>query len=302
MSDIACAVFLTTFNGSAFLSEQISSILNQNSIDVHIYAIDDFSSDDSVAILETFTPSGRITILRNTQNIGVNRIYYQFMDFNIDHEYIAFADQDDVWHPDKLKNLISNFDSEMPTLIFCGRQVFSNTKRHLSAFNSKISSLSWQNAVVQNVVPLNCIVVNKSGLNLMWAFRNEANYYFDSWTYLIFSIFGKILYYDSKLVYYRIHETNLVGIRGHNRRISRIGSLYKTFEQAVQLVNMTEDFKYLSNPRFTKLKETVEIVFAKRDLSKLLRIQNLEITRQSRLETLVVKFLLFFYTDKRPKM
>ncbi|ACT47945.1 glycosyltransferase [Methylotenera mobilis] len=99
-------VFLATFNGSAWIQEQIDSILRQVGVDVQVYVSDDFSSDTTIALLEGLTKQeSRIELLPRTVIFGgAGKNFYRLIldvDLN-DCDYVAFADQDDIWEQDKL--------------------------------------------------------------------------------------------------------------------------------------------------------------------------------------------------------
>lgn len=99
-------VLLATFNGSAWIHEQLDSILRQIDVDVVIYVSDDFSDDSTRAILEEFAKHDpRIQFLPKTQKFGsAGRNFYRLiLDADLSScDYVAFADQDDIWGQDKL--------------------------------------------------------------------------------------------------------------------------------------------------------------------------------------------------------
>lgn len=98
-------VLMTTCNGQAYLNQQLKSILGQRGVEVTLRVSDDCSTDNTYRILETFASEhSNIELRYNAQNKGVIR---NFMDLVYtaeadDFDYFAFADQDDVWHANKL--------------------------------------------------------------------------------------------------------------------------------------------------------------------------------------------------------
>ena len=99
-------VLLATFNGERFLREQLDSILNQRGVDVAVIARDDRSSDDTLSILtERAAQDPRLTVLPSDVATGgsATNFYRLLTDIDLGAAgFIAFADQDDVWMPDKL--------------------------------------------------------------------------------------------------------------------------------------------------------------------------------------------------------
>ncbi|RYF21928.1 MAG: glycosyltransferase [Oxalobacteraceae bacterium] len=106
-------VLLATYDGAAYCEDQIISLLWQRGVDVHIYVRDDGSRDatgDIVARLAARHPD-RITIVNNhgvLTGSAAGNFFALLAEVNLaQHSYIAFADQDDVWLPDKLYRAIA---------------------------------------------------------------------------------------------------------------------------------------------------------------------------------------------------
>lgn len=112
------AVLLATYNGAAYCETQLISILWQRGVDVHVYVRDDGSRDATPAILRDWAArhSDRITIIGN-QGVSTGSANGNFFSLlaALDpalHEYVAFADQDDVWTPDKLVRAVERLTAE----------------------------------------------------------------------------------------------------------------------------------------------------------------------------------------------
>lgn len=105
------AVLLATYNGAAWLPEQLSSIYEQQGVSVHIFVSDDFSTDGSRAFIEAEVARGRpITLLHPAQRRGsAGGNFFHLIRHAPVHEaeFWALADQDDVWFPEKLVQAVS---------------------------------------------------------------------------------------------------------------------------------------------------------------------------------------------------
>jgi rhamnosyltransferase len=106
------AILLATYNGGPFVGDQIASILSQTAIDVHIYVRDDGSSDDTMTVVteQKNAASDQITILRDglgpTGSAAAN--FFALLE-GADlarFDYVAFADQDDIWLPGKMQRAV----------------------------------------------------------------------------------------------------------------------------------------------------------------------------------------------------
>jgi rhamnosyltransferase len=100
------AVLLATYNGSAFIAEQVDSIRRQVSCSVDIWVSDDQSTDGTREWLcERSKSDPHIILLPRTGRFGnAARNFYRLLsdvDFS-GYDYIALSDQDDIWFSNKL--------------------------------------------------------------------------------------------------------------------------------------------------------------------------------------------------------
>ena len=100
------AVLLAAYNGVDFIAEQIESILIQSTLKLHIFISIDKSDDGTEDFLTQLARSEpRLTLLPLVGRIGgAARNFFRLLrDVNFQKfDYIAFADQDDIWLPNKL--------------------------------------------------------------------------------------------------------------------------------------------------------------------------------------------------------
>lgn len=99
-------VLLPAYNGSRYILEQIGSILAQEGVELRIAVRDDGSSDDTRAELERSTRDARIQVSHTSGNRSGSAAQNLFMLMQENaadgFDFIAFSDQDDRWHHDKL--------------------------------------------------------------------------------------------------------------------------------------------------------------------------------------------------------
>lgn len=111
MTQYKVAVLMASYNGINWLPDQIKSILNQYHVDISLFISDDFSHDGSYEYLQSTTLiNNRIKLLPQLNKFGSagNNFYRLIRDVKVDdYDYIAYADQDDIWEQDKLIRHIS---------------------------------------------------------------------------------------------------------------------------------------------------------------------------------------------------
>lgn len=106
-------VLLATYNGALYCKEQILSLLWQRDVDVHVYVRDDGSRDETMEIISNLALQnpGRITVVDNRGLLtgsACGNFFALLAEIDVSHHtYFAFADQDDVWMPDKLCRAIA---------------------------------------------------------------------------------------------------------------------------------------------------------------------------------------------------
>jgi glycosyltransferase involved in cell wall biosynthesis len=102
----AISILLPLFNGAAFLREQVDSILGQTWTDFELIAIDDGSSDGSAEITADYAKQDRrVRMLPSSGNEGQKYRLLELLRASRS-PFIAFADQDDIWHADKMRRLV----------------------------------------------------------------------------------------------------------------------------------------------------------------------------------------------------
>lgn len=102
------AVCLAAYNGVRWLPEQVETILGQRTVHVTVFVSVDSSVDGSEDWVDAASVSDeRIKVLPHGEYFGGAALNF----FRILHEvdfsnfdYISFADQDDIWLPDKLRH------------------------------------------------------------------------------------------------------------------------------------------------------------------------------------------------------
>jgi rhamnosyltransferase len=105
------AVLLAAYNGMAWIEEQLASIQAQTAVNASIFISVDTSTDGTDEFCVEYQNSHRnVTVLPSVARFGgAARNFFRLLrDVDLSSfEYVAFADQDDIWKPEKLKRGIS---------------------------------------------------------------------------------------------------------------------------------------------------------------------------------------------------
>lgn len=233
ITSASVAILLCTYNGSAFISEQLESFAMQTHRNWVIYASDDGSSDETVKLLKEFqTKQGedRLIILEGPRQGFAKNFLSLIKNPSIDADYFAFSDQDDVWFPDKLERSIARLDhiKNVPAL-YCSRTRLIAADRRVIGFSPLFSALpDFRNALVQSIAGANTMLINRETRELMAETANEAPIVAHDWlTYLLVSgCGGRVIYDPAPSLDYRQHGGNLIGANsGLKERLIRLGKM-----------------------------------------------------------------------------
>lgn len=102
------SVIMPVYNAGGYLKIAVESLLNQTYVDFELLAIDDCSTDGSLDLLQSYKDC-RIRILKNEKNLGQGLTRNRGLGEALG-VFVAFMDNDDVSHPDRLKRQVEYLD------------------------------------------------------------------------------------------------------------------------------------------------------------------------------------------------
>lgn len=105
---------MASFNCEAYIAQQIDSILAQEGAEIFLIISDDGSKDSTPQICIDYSQRFNNVIFRtNNTNKGVSENFMDMLyDANVSqYDYFAFADQDDIWLPQKLHAAIKKLSN-----------------------------------------------------------------------------------------------------------------------------------------------------------------------------------------------
>ncbi len=220
------SVLLATYNGGRFLREQLDSIYAQSWRNMEVIAGDDCSSDDTVAILEEYRRSHGLRYEVNRDNVGFLRNFEKLFSA-CRGEFIALADQDDVWLPEKLERLMAGRGTA--SLVYSDASLIDARGRELPGAlmaTSGVQAVSGHNFnyLVCNSCVTGCTVLFRRELLDVALPIPECEIFHDWWLALVASKTGGVSYLPQKLVNYRQHGANQAGVSRKSDLVSRIGA------------------------------------------------------------------------------
>lgn len=229
------AILLCTYNGQDYLAAQLDSFQSQSYANWQVWASDDGSQDGTRAILDAYQqkwPAGRLSVLSGPAAGCVANFLSLACNTDIDAEYYAYSDQDDVWEADKLGRAVqwlNGIPRDVPAL-YCSRTRLVDAENNEFGFSPLFSKPpSFANAIVQNIGGGNTMVFN----NALRALLREAGkdvsvISHDWWSYIVAAGCGGKIFYDCyPSLRYRQHGGNQVGMNASwPARFKRIRMLW----------------------------------------------------------------------------
>ncbi|MEN5226387.1 glycosyltransferase family 2 protein [Pseudomonas asiatica] len=213
------AILMCTYNGANFLTQQLDSFERQTYRNWVLHVSDDASQDGTLEVLKGYVESWgshRIKIVSGPQAGFVRNFLSLTCRADIDADYFAWSDQDDVWCPSKLQAAVewlSSVPADQPAL-YCGRTLLiCDGGIHRGLSPNFASPPHFKNALVQSISGGNTMVFNKAARALIMEAGAELTVpSHDWWCYqLITGASGAVRYDPEPRVFYRQHADNVIG-------------------------------------------------------------------------------------------
>ncbi len=216
---------IITFNGERYLRRQLDSIYNQTYGNIEVVACDDGSTDGTPAILEQYRVSHGLRYSVNPLNLGYVRNFEKAISL-CGGEYIAPADQDDIWMPIKIEKLVALIGGSS---MACSDAILIDEKDNTFAD----SAISYSNLPARSGKPflqllfssfvIGCSALYSRALVARALPIPEGEIFHDWWMSIVASTMKGIFYYPEPLLLYRQHTTNSIGL---NKDASLFGKIF----------------------------------------------------------------------------
>lgn len=233
---MSIAVLMCTYNGMPFLPDQIGTIERQTVADRHLWISDDGSTDGTCEEIEAQVgrANGWIHALEGPRQGFAENFRSLVCRREIDADYFAFSDQDDIWDADKLRvamDALAELGSELPAL-YCSRTRIVDAEGNAIGMSPLFKRTpSFRNALVQSLAGGNTMVINRAARELLAEAGQDVRFIaHDWWAYLIISgCGGRVIYDRNPHIGYRQHGGNAIGENGSWRaRLQRLQFVMST--------------------------------------------------------------------------
>lgn len=212
-------VIISSYNGEKHIQKQLDSICKQKNVNISIYIRDDHSLDRTIKVIEKYKEKNRkvpIYIEQGEDNLGYAKSFWTALKNAPEADYYAFADQDDIWKPEKLQKSIDIMTAEpdIPQLSYCKMQRSDEKLRRLNEQIEvmKPEELSKKRVLIKTYNYGAATVINSQARKLIcrcWPKIEDLPH--DMWFGAICYWFGKVYYVDEELYYWIRYNTSVTG-------------------------------------------------------------------------------------------
>ena len=212
-------ILMGTYNGAPWLADQLESLRAQTHEDWQLTCSDDGSTDDTRAMLQQAagTFAQRIEVVSGPAAGFARNFLSMVRALPDDGGHVAFADQDDIWFPDKLARACTALDAlprDRPALYGAASLIWDPvTDRRLPSLEIRRAP-AFGNALIENFATGNTMMLNPPAVKLLRgaAARIGEVFAHDWLAYALVSGAGGQVVYDARpALLYRQHRANAIG-------------------------------------------------------------------------------------------
>lgn len=248
-SDSPISVAMATYNGARFLREQLASLAEQTLQPAELVACDDGSTDETIAILQDFARKAPfpVRIERNPERLHYGSNFLNAASL-CSGKYIAFCDQDDIWHNRKLEacvDALRRHDAVLCTHPFVSvdhnghplsRGRSKSRERVLTGFEMDPWDVFYGFTCTVDRRLLQLIPWQDRSMDLIDETKLSAH---DRWIYFLAASIGRSVVLPDALALYRQHPNNTSGDRkfGWRHKLQRVRTTkYKSYLEKRRII------------------------------------------------------------------
>ena len=219
-------ILMATYNGERYIEQQLDSIIKQDETNWRLLIRDDCSQDNTRQIIKRYHiryPEKIIIVPSKEPSGSAMNNFFQLLDY-AENEYVMFADQDDVWKPDKIAltlrkihEMETQYGKETPLLVHTDLCVVDETLHTINPSIFAMQEMDYQRDKLNNLLTTNIVtgctmLFNQSLLKLLKE-KPKIAVMHDMWIALVAAAFGKIGFVNEATLLYRQHGDNANGAK-----------------------------------------------------------------------------------------
>lgn len=216
------------YNSAGFIVPTINSVIAQTYQNWELIVIDDQSTDETCAIVETFTAKhSNIKLIKLTKNAGVANARNIGI-AEATGKYIAFLDSDDIWLKEKLSVQVAYMEKDNLPISFCAYNKINEAGDIISKKIGVPFKIGYDKLLWHNLIIFSTSMVLKSELGTI-KFKKVGH---EDWLFWL-ELLKKCQFacgIDEQLVLYRIRKNSISA-----NKLRSAGYTWKLMRQSEKL-------------------------------------------------------------------
>lgn len=216
----AYTVVMATFNGADYLADQLASLEAQAMPPCRLIVSDDGSTDTTRQIVASFAKEANFdVVVLDGPQLGYAENFWSAAKL-VDTKYVAWADQDDVWHPQKILRCVETLEETGAFFASHSATVVDNELRPLGRSNPDYERTRVLGPLEGNAFDFPCgfaTVFRRDILDQIdWNSRPKSHQterlvgHDEAVALIAFALHSRVQL-NEPLAYYRQHDSNSIG-------------------------------------------------------------------------------------------
>lgn len=207
------SLLMSTYNGEKFIEQQLNSILNQSLPLDEVIIIDDCSTDKTVQIINDFIKRNNLInswiVIKNNINRGWKFNFFYGIE-KTRGDIIFFSDQDDIWHPDKVKYFNNIFiDNEFIDVVASKEELYFGGEYKFKKLSNSFVKIGLDDRCVHYRMEVSgcAMAIRKSFYNKVKSYYTQGQAH-DEFFWQMGQAFDSLALISDRTILHRIHGGN----------------------------------------------------------------------------------------------
>lgn len=229
------SIIINNFNYERYLGQAVKSALSQTYSNTEVIVVDDGSTDGSRAVIESFGSQIRPVFKSNGGQPSAINAGFQASRGDL----VANLDADDLYDPTAIERVVSTW-SENAVKAHFPLRVINSDGVDCGTLNPRAKLASGDVSKILLAkgkyisAPSTGNIYSRSVLEKILPIPEDTWDHFDSYLETLAPFYGSVIAFDEPLGSYRIHDQNMSGMNGLNRR--RLAMLVEHNEKQAELL------------------------------------------------------------------
>lgn len=198
------SIIMPAYNAEKTIKGSIDSVLSQTETRFRLYIVNDFSNDNTKAIIDSISDE-RVVKINTTTNLGVSNARNLALKI-AGGKYISFLDSDDLWVPEKLAEQLIKLESgwDVVSSNYC---TFVNDKKNVVNVRISPEVITYEDMLNSNYIGNLTGVYNALKLGKCYQKKHGHEDYI-MWLDIVKGS-GKVYCIQKNLAFYRLSAKSL---------------------------------------------------------------------------------------------